>query len=97
MAFTHVHPEFWTELKPVIEKEIVSKGVRLVTDHFALLKGVSMLPSEYQGDVRKQTGFEALIELIRDGHLFIKISAPYRVSKEAPDFEDVRPLVRAFF
>lgn len=97
MAFTHVHPEFWPELQPVIVNDIVTKGVRLVTDHFALLKGASMLPAECQGDITKQEGFQALIELIRDGHLFIKISAPYRVSKEAPDFADLKPLVRAFF
>ncbi|KAJ5700335.1 hypothetical protein N7536_003348 [Penicillium majusculum] len=97
MAFTHVHPEFWPELKPVIVNDIVSNGVRLVTDHFALLKGTSMLPAECQGDITKQEGFQALIELVRDGHLFVKISAPYRVSTEAPHFEDMKPLVRAFF
>ncbi|KIW08192.1 uncharacterized protein PV09_01123 [Verruconis gallopava] len=44
MAFTHVHPEFWGDLKPVIEGEICAPGIRLITDHFALLKGASMLP-----------------------------------------------------
>ncbi|CAI7667286.1 uncharacterized protein N7487_011192 [Penicillium crustosum] len=97
MAFTHVHPEFWPELKPVIANDVVSNGVHLVTDHFALLKGASMLPAGCQGDITKQEGFQALIELVRDGHLFVKISAPYRVSTEAPHFEDMKPLVRAFF
>ncbi|KAL3434576.1 hypothetical protein BDV09DRAFT_185805 [Aspergillus tetrazonus] len=102
MAFTHVHPEFWTELKPFIEAEIVPTGIRLVTDHFALLKGISMLPSQGEGDgqevdVSLQPGFQEIIELMRAGHLYVKISAPYRVSTQAPRYEDLRPLVRAFF
>ncbi|KAL4738802.1 hypothetical protein BDV11DRAFT_205649 [Aspergillus similis] len=102
MAFTHVHPEFWTELKPFIEAEIVPTGIRLVTDHFALLRGSSMLPCQGGGDGREvdvslQPGFQEIIELMRAGHLYVKISAPYRVSTQAPSYEDLRPLVRAFF
>lgn len=102
MAFTHVHPEFWTELKPFIEQEITPTGIRLVTDHFALLKGSSMLPIESPGskgvvDVTQQPGFQAITDLMRAGHLFIKISAPYRVSNQAPGYSDLKPLVRAFF
>ncbi|KAL5046711.1 hypothetical protein BDW71DRAFT_63564 [Aspergillus fruticulosus] len=102
MAFTHVHPEFWTELKPFIETEIVPTGIRLVTDHFALLKGSSMLPCEAGDesrvvDVSQQPGFREIIQLMRAGYLYIKISAPYRVSTQAPGFDDLKPLVRAFF
>ncbi|KAL4876973.1 hypothetical protein BJY04DRAFT_210226 [Aspergillus karnatakaensis] len=98
MAFTHTHPEFWAELKPVIEEEIVPTGIRLVTDHFALLKGSSMLDGENSvGDATTQPGFREIIDLVRAGHLYIKISAPYRVSSQAPGYEDLRPLVRAFF
>ncbi|KAI9040567.1 uncharacterized protein KD926_008134 [Aspergillus affinis] len=96
MAFTHTHPEFWSELTPAIEREIVPTGVKLVTDHFALLKGASMLENT-TSDVSKQAGFAEIVELVRAGHLFIKISAPYRVSKQAPDYADLKPLVRAFF
>ncbi|KAJ5111397.1 hypothetical protein N7532_001932 [Penicillium argentinense] len=97
MAFTHTHPEFWAELKPVIERDVVSRGIRLVTDHFALLKGASMLPEECEGDLTRQQGFQAVLGLVRAGHLFVKISGPYRVSTQAPDFEDLRPLVRVLF
>ncbi|OJJ58092.1 hypothetical protein ASPSYDRAFT_204007 [Aspergillus sydowii CBS 593.65] len=96
MAFTHLHPEFWAELKPIITQEIVPLGGRIVTDHFALLKGASMLPPKLKGDILLQEGFQDLLDLVRDGSLYIKISAPYRVSKEAPEFNDLRPLVRAF-
>jgi len=98
MAFTHTHPEFWGELKPVIEKEVVSRGIRLVTDHFALLKGESRLSGDsQQGSITKQPGFKDIMDLVRKGHLFVKISAPYRVSTQAPHFEDLKPLVRALF
>lgn len=97
MAFTHTHPEFWPDLKPIIAQEIVPRGIRLVTDHFALLKGASMLPAECQGDVSQQIGFHELMDLVREGHLYVKISAPYRVSSKAPDYADLKPLVRALF
>ena len=96
MAFTHVHPEFWGELTPMIQQEIVPGGVRLVTDHFALLKAASMLPGEYKGDITRQPGFKEIMDLVRAGLLYVKISAPYRVSSEAPHYTDLRPLVRAF-
>lgn len=96
MAFTHVHPEFWRHLRPVIKTEVAERGIRLVTDHFALLKGTSMLPIECNGDITKQEGFDAILSLVRDGLLWVKLSAPYRVSEEGPLYEDLRPLVRAY-
>ncbi|KAJ4360985.1 uncharacterized protein N0V89_001554 [Didymosphaeria variabile] len=94
MAFTHMHPEFWGELTRIVE-DIVSSGVPIVTDHFALLKASSMLPEEYKTDITSQPGFSDIISLLRSGALYLKISAPYRVSELAPDYEDVRPLVTA--
>lgn len=95
MAFTHIHPEFWGALRPVIEEHVAGRSIRLVTDHFALLKGASMLPSEYGGDVTKQPGFTDIVSLVRDGLLYVKLSAPYRVSEAGPDYRDLKPLVRA--
>ncbi|KAL2831278.1 hypothetical protein BJY01DRAFT_260603 [Aspergillus pseudoustus] len=96
MAFTHLHPEFWAELKPIISKELAPLGCRIVTDHFALLKGASLLSPELNGNVFLQEGFQEICDLVREGSLFIKISAPYRVSNEGPEFNDLKPLVRAF-
>lgn len=94
MAFTHTHPEFWAELTPTIITELVPIGVRLVTDHFALLKGASMLnPGTV---VHEQSGYREILDLVRKGHLYVKLSAPYRVSSLAPGYEDLEPLVRAF-
>ncbi|KAH8704856.1 hypothetical protein BGW36DRAFT_353297 [Talaromyces proteolyticus] len=96
MAFTHTHPEFWVQLKPFMEQEIIPTGIKVVTDHFALLKGASMLQAEKGvSDATQQSGFKEIIELVRNGHIFVKISAPYRVSNQAPNYEDLKPLVRA--
>ncbi|KAL5396738.1 hypothetical protein PMIN06_005882 [Paraphaeosphaeria minitans] len=94
ISFTHIHPEFWGELTPVVE-EIVYSGIPLITDHFALLKAASMLPEMYKADITSQPGFADIVSLLRSGALYIKISAPYRVSDLAPDYEDVQPLVMA--
>ena len=95
MAFTHTHQEFWRELRMMTEHELVPGGVRLVTDHFALLKGESMLATEYRRDVTSRPGFQDIIQLVRDGYLWVKLSAPYRVSELKPDYPDMKLLVRA--
>jgi predicted TIM-barrel fold metal-dependent hydrolase len=94
MAFTHIHPEFWGDLSPVV-REIADAGIPLVTDHFALLKAASMLPEEHKENPTLQPGFEAICALVRSGALYVKISAPYRVSDLAPGYSDLRPIVRA--
>jgi predicted TIM-barrel fold metal-dependent hydrolase len=42
-----------------------------------------------------QPGFSSLMTLLRTGKAYVKISAPYRASTEAPDYPDVAPLARA--
>jgi len=42
-----------------------------------------------------QPGFATLMRLVRTGKAYVKISAPYRSSIEAPDYTDVAPLARA--
>ncbi|KAJ3959507.1 hypothetical protein N0V92_003893 [Colletotrichum tropicale] len=36
------------------------------------------------------------MRLVREGHLWVKLSAPYRISEGKPDYCDVKFLVRAF-
>jgi predicted TIM-barrel fold metal-dependent hydrolase len=55
-----------------------------------------MLPSRYRDDPTKQPGFAPIIRLVEDGHLYVKLSAPYRVSEQNPRYDDVKFLVRAF-
>jgi predicted TIM-barrel fold metal-dependent hydrolase len=90
----HPHPEYYESLSPVIRE----LPVPVVVDHFGGLKTASLL--RYQGleadtfDAASQPGLAALCSLLRDGKLWIKLSAPYRCSED-PTFEDMRPLVRA--
>ena len=96
MAFTHTHPEFWGALTPVIEREVAPLGIQVVTDHFALLKGDSMLEGDVAGgDWRAQEGLIDVLSLVRKGLLWVKLSAPYRVSRMAPGYADLEGLVRA--
>ena len=42
-----------------------------------------------------QPGFADLVELVRCGKAYVKISGAYRASREAPDYPDVAPLAKA--
>jgi 2-pyrone-4,6-dicarboxylate lactonase len=41
-------------------------------------------------------GMQELVELVRTGKCFVKLSAPYRLSDDAPPWHDLTPLARAF-
>jgi predicted TIM-barrel fold metal-dependent hydrolase len=42
-----------------------------------------------------QPDFAALLDLVKSGRAYVKISGAYRVSEKAPDFADVTPLAQA--
>jgi predicted TIM-barrel fold metal-dependent hydrolase len=42
-----------------------------------------------------QPGLAALLEVVRAGRAYVKLSAPYLVSNQSPDFPDVTPLAKA--
>jgi len=70
---------------PAIAQTVGSLSVPVVFDHMANLeaeKGAS------------QPGFGALVELVRGGNTYVKLSAPYNLSKR-PDYSDVIPLAKA--
>lgn len=96
LTMTTTRTDFWDVLEPFVRNVMAKQHINLVTDHFALLKAPSMLSAEYRDDPAKQPGFEAIMRLVRDGHLWVKLSAPYRISDEKPDYSDVKFLVRAF-
>ena len=82
------HVQMYTQL-PVIaalQREISSSPVPIVFDHFG--------GAQASGGVR-QAGFELLLDLVRAGHAYVKVSAPYRGSTSAPDFADMAPLAKA--
>ena len=42
-----------------------------------------------------QPGFDTLLKLVRGGKAYVDVSAPYRISKQSPDYPDVVPLAKA--
>jgi predicted TIM-barrel fold metal-dependent hydrolase len=82
------HVQTYTRL-PIIEAlkdQLLNMPVPLVVDHFGGARG-ELGP--------QQPGFAALVELVRSGRAYVKISGAYRSSNRAPDFADVAPLAQA--
>jgi predicted TIM-barrel fold metal-dependent hydrolase len=68
-------------------KDLVAVSpVPVVFDHFGGAKAALGL---------QQSGFADLVDLVRSGKVYVKISAAYRVSTLAPDYPDVVPLAQA--
>jgi predicted TIM-barrel fold metal-dependent hydrolase len=68
-----------------LQKEITASPVPVVFDHFGGAQAAGG-PS--------QAGFDVLLDLVRAGHAYVKVSAPYRGSTSAPDFFDMAPLAK---
>jgi predicted TIM-barrel fold metal-dependent hydrolase len=69
-----------------LSDEIMAAPVPVVLDHFAGVDasfGVT------------QPGFDGVLKLVKAGKAYVKISAPYRSSTEAPDFPDIAPFAKA--
>jgi len=65
---------------------VAGSPVPVVFDHFGGAKAVLGL---------QQPGFADLVDLVRSGKAYVKISAAYRASTLAPDYADVVPLAQA--
>ncbi len=84
----HWHIQIYTSLPIVaaLRDEIAASAVPVVFDHFG---GAQAAEGPHQA------GLGELIGLVESGKAYVKLSAPYRVSKLAPDFPDVAPLAKA--
>lgn len=82
------HVQFDTRLVVIaaLMDEIRSFPLPIVFSHFGRARA-ALGPD--------QPGFEELLELLKSGRVYVKISAPYRTSGQAPDFPDVARLARA--
>jgi predicted TIM-barrel fold metal-dependent hydrolase len=75
---------------PVIAElsdNILRLPVLLVVDHFGGVRA--------EGGT-DQPGFAVLIEMLKSGRVYLKLSAPYRISQRQPSYEDVAEIARAF-
>jgi predicted TIM-barrel fold metal-dependent hydrolase len=82
------HVQMYTSLAMIsaIKDMVAASPVPVVFDHFG--GAVAELGPA-------QPGFADLLELVRSGHAYVKISGAYRSSKLAPDYPDVVPLAKA--
>ena len=82
------HVQVFTQL-PIIEalrEDVLTAPVPVVFDHFGGARSALGLG---------QPGFAVLLDLVGKGKAYVKVSAPYRVSNEQPEFPDVAPLAKA--
>jgi predicted TIM-barrel fold metal-dependent hydrolase len=82
------HIQIYTRLTVIeaIKDQVAAAPMPVVFDHFG---GANAALGT------QQPGFETLLGLLRSGKVYVKISAPYRSSTEAPDYPDVAPLAKA--
>ena len=82
------HVQMYTNLVVIsaIRDLVADSPVPVVFDHFGGARA-ELGP--------QQPGFPDLVELVRSGKAYVKISGAYRVSRLAPDYTDVVPLAKA--
>jgi predicted TIM-barrel fold metal-dependent hydrolase len=83
-----LHLEISTHL-PVIEaiKDVVmASPVPISLNHFGGAQAALGV---------NQPGFDTLLGLVHSGQAYVKVSGPYRISKQAPDYLDVTPFAKA--
>jgi predicted TIM-barrel fold metal-dependent hydrolase len=69
-----------------LKGDIMGLAMPVIFDHFG---GAKAAPGP------GQPGFADLLDLIKSGRAYVKISAPYRPSDKTPDFPDTAPLAQA--
>jgi predicted TIM-barrel fold metal-dependent hydrolase len=82
------HIQFDTRLSVItaLKDEIAALPFPVVFSHFGRARAALGI---------HQPGFDDLIDLMKSGLAYVKISAPYRTSDKTPDFPDVAPLARS--
>ena len=82
------HVQTYTRLSIIeaLKDQLMQMPVPLVVDHFGGARGELGV---------SQPGFAALVDLVKAGRAYVKISGAYRSSNAAPDFADVAPLAQA--
>ena len=85
---TRWHIQMNTRLSMIdaIRAQVAGAPVRFVFDHFGGAQASSGLD---------QPGFKSLLDLVRGGSAYVKISGAYRSSTQAPNYSDVTPFAKA--
>jgi predicted TIM-barrel fold metal-dependent hydrolase len=82
------HVQLYTTLPMItaIKELVLASPVPAVFDHFGGADAALGL---------EQPGFADLVDLVKSGKAYVKISGAYRASKLAPDYPDAAPLAKA--
>jgi predicted TIM-barrel fold metal-dependent hydrolase len=88
LAGRNWHIQINTHLSVIsaLKNDIMALAMPVIFDHFGGAKGAPGVG---------QAGFSDLLDLVKSGHAYVKISAPYRPSSNPPDFPEAAPLARA--
>jgi len=88
MASRNWHIQIYTNLAVIaaIKEQVMASPVPVVFDHFGGAEAALGVG---------QPGFADLLDLVRSGKAYVKISGAYRASTKAPDYPDVVPLAKA--
>jgi predicted TIM-barrel fold metal-dependent hydrolase len=88
LAGRNWHIQFNTRLSVItaLKSDIMALSMPVIFDHFG---GAKAEPGP------GQPGFADLLDLVKSGHAYVKISAAYRTSDKTPDFPDTAPLAQA--
>ena len=82
------HIQFYTRPHVIagLKTHIEQLPFPVVFDHFGAARAV---------DGPSQHGFDALLDLVKSGRAYVKVSGAYRTSNKSPDFPDALPLAQA--
>jgi 2-pyrone-4,6-dicarboxylate lactonase len=64
----------------------IAQDMPVIVDHYGMLPAVRGV---------NDPNFQALLRLVGEGHVHVKVSAPYRLSAQFPDYADARALHEA--
>jgi len=81
------HIQIYTRLSVIesLREQVSAAGIPIVFDHFGGARASLGVD---------QPGFKALLDLVRGGSAYVKISGAYRSSDKSPDYADAAPLAR---
>ena len=81
------HVQLYTSLAMItaIKEQVLAAPVPVVFDHFGGARAALGV---------EQPGFSDLIDLVKSGKAYVKISGAYRASKLGPDYRDCVPLAK---
>jgi predicted TIM-barrel fold metal-dependent hydrolase len=82
------HIQIYTQLSVIqaMHNQLAASPVPVVFDHFGGAQAALGV---------RQAGFDVLLDLVRSGQAYVKLSAPYRGSTKPPDYTDLAPLAKA--